>query len=261
MVSVVRAGTSLSFPIEPGVNGHPETAHTVSAEITVGGSVTETVSVPFEDAINDGAIRFAASATAITDIRAFAQVVIRFWSEEGDVLFEEVQELVLESDTVLRPGHNSFATYPDLVLESMNRADLSAFSAASKEEKTAALITAYYNIGRLSVSFRGNARNRHPLLPPERLNLVASTVDLTAEDIAVLPNSVQRQLLQAQLIEAEDLLGGNPIERQRLAGLLSHSAGESTHFYRTTKPLELPVNRKTAQALWGIISYAVRIGR
>lgn len=261
MVSVVKAGTSLSYAVEPGVNGQPMTAHTVSAEITVAGRTVSAVSASYEDAVKPNGIQFPSSATAIDSIREFALLEVRFWDADGEVIFAEKLELILESDVILRPGLNSFAPYEDLVLEGFNRADLAAFNSASKEEKIAGLITAYYNIGRLGVSFKGNARYRHPVLPADRIELVRSTQDLSATELTQLPAELRRQLMQAQLIEADDILGGNPIERQRLAGLLSHSAGESTHFYRTTKPLDLPVNRKTAQALWGIINYAVRIGR
>lgn len=261
MVSVVKAGTRLSYAVEPGVNGQPMTAHTVSAEITVAGRTAGAVSVSFEEAIKPNGIQFASSVTTIDAVREFAVLEVRFLHEDGSTLFAEQLELVIQSDMLLRPGQNSFGLYEDAVLEAFNRVDLAAFNSASKEEKIAALVTAYYNIGRLGVSFKGNSRYRHPVLPAERAHLVRSTQDLDAQDLDALPTELRRQLMQAQLIEADDILGGNPIERQRLAGLLSHSAGESTHFYRTTKPLDLPVNRKTAQALWGIISYAVSISR
>ena len=260
MVSVVKSGTSITFPVEAGVSGYPVAADTVDAVVVVDGVEVWSQSLPFSEVLTTGIV-VPGSATTIEAIRSFADFTFTFKDAIGAVVTTVHEEMVISSDSLLRVAVNSFAPIRDLLLEAMNRADLPVFTNASREEQIASLISAYHNIGRLSVNLSGPTRYREPLLPLERIAEIKTTLDLTEDDIASLNNRVQSQLMQAQLIEAESLLGGNPIERHRMMGLLSHSAGESTHFYRTTKPLDLPVSRKTAQALWGLISYAVRISR
>lgn len=261
MVSVVKSGTAIRYAIEPGVGGHPLTAHTVSVSVMIGADQTYAGDFVFADALTTG-ILLPASATQISTRRAFAYVTYDFKDVNSSLISSVMTELVIESGNLLIVGENSFAKFEDLTLESFDMTDLATFRDASKEEQLAALVTAYYNTGSMSVSFFSHRHLTDPLsIMPADLAKVISTRQLSANDISRLKPEVIKQLMRCQLAEADSLLGGNPIERQRVLGLLSHAAGESTHFYRTSKPLELPVSKRAAVELRGIINYAVRIGR
>lgn len=261
MVSVVKSGTAIRYAIEPGVGGHPLTAHAVEVTATIAGVETHKGTVPFADALANGVV-IPGSAATITSRRAFALIVIDFLDDQGALISSVVEELIIESENLLAPGENSFAGYQELVLDSFDMTDLSAFRDAGKEEQIAALITAYYNIGSMRVSL---FQHRHlvdqTLFDHDVLISVSSTRALSADVLQALKPSVILQLKRSQLAEANSILGGNPIERARGLGLLSHSAGESTHFYRTTKPLELPISKRAAVELRGILNYAIRISR
>lgn len=261
MVSVVKSGTAVSYAIEPGVGGHPLTASSVSVVVTVAGVETHNAVVAFADAVANGIV-IPGAATVITERRAFAVFTYEFKDDQGNLISAAANELVIESDNLLSAGENSFGTYQDLILESFDMTDLDAFKSATKEEQVAALITAYYNIGSMSVSFFQHRDLEDPSTYDQGdLIEIGSTRKLTPGQLAALKASVRQQLKRSQLAEADSILGGNPIERQRILGLLSHAAGESTHFYRTTKPLELPISKRAAVELRGIINYVVRLSR
>lgn len=261
MVSVVKSGTATRYAIQPGVGSHPLTAHAVHVMATIAGATVFESSIPFADAVANGIV-VPASATTITSRRAFAMITYEFQDEQGNLIAMVAEELIIESENLLAPGENSFAGYQELMLDSFDMTDLSAFREATKDEQVAALITAYYNIGSMRVSlFQHRDLSDPTLFDRDVLIGVTSTRTLRADVLAALKPSVQLQLRRSQLAEANSILGGNPIERARGLGLLSHSAGESTHFYRTTKPLELPISKRAAVELRGILNYALRISR
>ena len=261
MVSVVKAGTAIRFAIEPGVGGHPSTAHSVSVALTIAGVEVHRETLPFAEATANG-FMIPGSATRISGRRQFAVSLYEFLDENGGLIAAFTDEMVIESENLLTVGENSFASFQDLILESFDMIDINTFRDAPKEEQLAALITAYYNIGSMSVSLFRHRDLADPMsIEQGDLIKIVSTRLLTAQNIALLKPSVVKQLVRCQLAEADSILGGNPIERQRIMGLLSHAAGESTHFYRTSKPLELPISKRAAVELRGIINYAVRIGR
>lgn len=261
MVSVVKAGTALRYAIEPGVGGQPMTADSIRTIATIAGVEIHQNTVPYSVALVEGAV-VPGSATLITGRRAFVTVTYEFLDEQGALIAMLVEEIILESNNLLLPAENSFADYQELMLDSFDMTDLGTFRSATKEEQLAALITAYYNIGSMSVSFFHHRDiDDQTSISPELLMKISSTRLLDAATLQALKPSIRLQLKRSQLAEAESLLGGNPIERQRVLGLLSHSAGESTHFYRTTKPLELPISKRAAVELRGIINYALRISR
>ena len=261
MVSVVKSGTAINYAIEPGIGGHPTTADTITVAMSIDGVETYTNTVNFVDAVNEGVV-IPAAETVIAGRRSFAILTYTF-KAAGDVFIAmSANELVIESENLLFPGENSFATYQQLTLESFDMTDLNTFRDATKDEQTAALITAYYNTGSMSVAFYSNRDLSDPSsVGADELLRLTSTRKLTASQLLLLKPEVLKQLMRCQLAEADSILGGNPIERQRSLGLLSHSAGESTHFYRTTKPLELAISKRAAVELRGVINYAIRISR
>jgi hypothetical protein len=160
---------------------------------------------------------------------------------------------VLRSRDNLVPGVNSFADMPDLIVTSVDMIYLSAFHNASDDERVSALIQAWNNLGQLPVQLED--------LQGTDSYDKGSTRELIDADIAQLQPKTYQRLLRAQIIEADDVLGGNPIEARRRLGLISDSAGESAHFFRTAKPLNLPCCRAAIDELRGIVNWSVNIGR
>lgn len=185
------------------------------------------------------------NATAMDESRAFRRLVFSFDSSDGSH-YESTIVYIVEASNMLEVGLNSFAVYGELMIAAQDYPELNVFHAAGEREQKAALINAYYNIANLSIILECD-----PI----------STLDLTASDIVALDSNALRAFKYAQIIEANSVLGGNPVEDRRRMGLLSNSAGESAQFYRTSKPLELPVAKATASALRGYLTWSKRIAR
>lgn len=253
MVALVKAGQPIRFEVELGQGGHPSAAQSVTVSLRrMDGSITWDASVAIAGLAMYEFI-VPGEFTGTLQVREFATLELAYHDDSNNHFASAEIDLVMASGTTLVSGLNSFAKFPDLFLASYDLVGLDAFKLAQKEDQIIALVNAYYNIGKLRLEFN----------EPNTLRSagVISSSTLTAIDLLALQPQDRVRLLHAQLIEADFLLGGDPIEMQRRTGLLSHAAGESTHFYRTSKPLELPVSRKTAEALRGLITYAIRTGR
>lgn len=271
MADVLKSGSAITFQVTPGVGGYPETAHSVSLAVVIGEEVTweDTTPILYETAIADGGVRFPGVASTITGWSAYSNFKVLILDESGATVGQVVTPVIIEAADMMRVLDNSFGTWPDLTMTSRYMVNILPFNMATEDEQKAALIQAYHNIGDVHVDFCPPHR-RARYYPQNRmwddtgifesdLDRIYSTRMLKTETWAKLRPDQKEKLVRAQIIEANFLLSGLTPEKQRLSGLLSHSAGESAHFYRTTKPLELPVCRATALALKGIISYVTRI--
>lgn len=272
MASVLKSGTAVSFSVTPGMGSFPQAAHSVSLAVMIGGEMVweDQTKILWADAVEDK-VTFPAEASVITAPQAFATFVIRLWNEDDTPASpaQVANEVIIEQAELLTVLTNSFGTWGDLTLMGHNMPSLKQYSFADDDSRKAALIQAYHNIGDVHVNFdpprsRSRWHDQSQMWDGEgvfgsTLERIWSTRQLDSDLWAKLHPIQKEKLVRAQVIEANFLLSDQTPEKQRLAGLLSHSAGESAHFYRTLKPLELPVCRATALAMKGIISYVVRI--
>jgi len=153
----------------------------------------------------------------------------------------------------LTKGSNSFADLETLILKLSQMPALSAAQSADRNQLKGALISAYENIGLVTTNFE--------VFDATLATYKTSTRDFTLIDIDALTAVKQAALIRAQLVEGNSILGGNPIEDRRREGMMSDRIGDSTSFFRTSLPLEMPVYRDTAMALKGYIIWTKQIGR
>lgn len=157
---------------------------------------------------------------------------------------------VIEVRNVIEPGLNAAATWDELMLEAVELPELSQFFATgySDADRRAALTGAWLNILQMPLS-----RDKMGLLSEDQM--------LSAESLAKLTPEHLKRLCRTQLIEADHLMGGNPIEDRRRAGMISDSAGESAHFFRSGKPLQLPICQRAARELGPLLNWGLTISR
>lgn len=167
--------------------------------------------------------------------------------EEKHILHVE-PDMDVGDIVVITRATNSFGTYEELLTTLGQMPLLKQAPSVGRRELRASLVQSYYNICLLTLDFGLTSETTSPH-------------DFTVADLDELTATQLDILLRAQLTEADMLLGANPIEDRRRAGLLSDSVGESAHFFRTTKPIELPVYKETARVLKGAMIWTKRIGR
>ena len=150
-------------------------------------------------------------------------------------------------------GTNSFDSFEELLLMLPQMPHLKCAISADRASLKGALVGAYQNIGFLTTDFQ---------VYDDTLGVwKVSTADFTDTDLTELSQEDFDKLVRAQLTEANGLLGAYPIEDRRRAGMLSDSVGESAMFFRTRKPLELPVYKETAWVLKGFIMWTKSVSR
>lgn len=199
------------------------------------------------------------------EIRGVRFVEFVFDDDRGRSYQQRVAYIVEAADALVA-GTNSVVSLGSALLLLLEK-QLPMLTAATDEEKARALAAAFYNIDKIALEIprRHHHHHRHHGCLPKKLRCGPFRVsDLTAEDLETLKANlprVHKQLAFAQLTEAEGILGGFPVEDRRASDLISESSGESAHFFRTSKPVELPVYRATMNELTGLVRWSVGIGR
>lgn len=189
----------------------------------------------------------------------------------GGALLTLSQSVMLQASTQLSLWHNSFMTYNQTL---MLVQDLSVQSAAawdragSREDRERALTEACASIRRMPivvVEDWSKQQQRHDTYPgTQRLfGERRWLTDLAPGEMQSVLSQVQLLALRrAQLFEAIAILDANPVLMARREGLMSMTVGESSQFFRTGKPLDLPVmSTQAIECLKPYLRYITAIGR
>lgn len=175
-----------------------------------------------------------------SDYRA---VTVEYEDELGRS-FTRFFHYVIEQTNTVETGVTSFGTMGSMMIQATRMPGMDEVLESEPYQVMRALAGAYFNIGRMSIDLSLNGKR------------FSSTLDMTSEDIAAMSDQMRQRFIQAQLVEADFLLGGNPVEMRRRMGLLSESVGEVSQFFRTARPLILPVCNECASIL---SPYTVRV--
>lgn len=169
---------------------------------------------------------------------------------------------VIEASEVLIVGGNSFQTYAQSLLTALEISDIPGWNDASEQDRITALMDARLHINQLNFGLLTDYFDQSNIAPFGDMRFLNGTLELIdpAQYVA-LPERLKKKLRLAQVVEADAILGGDPIKEQREAGLMSSSIGEVSQMYRSGKPLMLPVCKRALSYLSYYITFAKRIGR
>ena len=156
---------------------------------------------------------------------------------------------------------NSFQTYErGLVTRAELGQALPAFDSAVKNRQVAALETAFRKLCRIQYKFAlsGDPRNYvnwdEEIGVDHRIYRVVRDISLiTPDEFAAFTDGFKSALRRAQIVEANAVLGGDPITEKRLSGIVSETVGESSMFLKSAAPLTLPVSRAAFTELTGYV--------
>lgn len=151
---------------------------------------------------------------------------------------------VIEAATgYLVRGVNTLVTVSGAELLATNIPKLGNWSKANRMEKTTALIEAYRRLGKLRFSELDNYW--YDRSGPFRRLSATSLVDLTPNEVLNLDPKALAALALGQVSEADFVLSVDSTESRRQDGLILETIGEVKQMYRNTKPVELPVCKRT----------------
>ena len=167
---------------------------------------------------------------------------------------------------------NSFQTYPNALLVAESMAQLNdGWTLATDAQRRAALAEVYQYLLQPKYKNIDPAGSQSKVLwgdidyyqgADQVLGL--RHVDLkfvSATDFAGYDSKFQNALYRAQILAADDFLGGDPVEERRRQGILSETVGESSNMYRAGTPLLWKLSRRVLETLAGYIDYSTRAGR
>lgn len=177
----------------------------------------------------------------------------------------------------LQVGINSFQSFPQAQLTALDIPNIAAFSAASDQEKIQALMDAREHIVQLNFNLLNSNVNfgqdqlayvpegqfQSSYVARNSLFIFNGNLGiLNATQYAQLPERFKRALRQAQIVEANAILGGDQTDAMRTAGIVEDKIGESSQKFRDRGvPLRLPVCRRALGYLSYFVTFSKRIGR
>lgn len=182
----------------------------------------------------------------------------------------------IETTDPLKIPDTSFQTFPMAQLTALDIPNIGAFNSASEREQIAALMDAREHIVQLNfsmlnsnVNFGQDSLNYVPegsyqsaYVSRNSLFLFNGSLNLLNEEqFNQLPEKFKRALRQAQVVEANAILGGEPDDAKRNAGIVEEKIGESTIKFGQGAKLSLPVCKRALGYLSYYVSFAKRIGR
>jgi len=183
----------------------------------------------------------------------------------------------LETIDPLKIATNTFQNFAMAQLTAMDIPNIDAWHAASEQQKVAALIDAREHIVQLNfnllnsnVNFGQDQLNYVPegsfqsaYVARNSLFLFNGNLNLLNEtQFNQLPERFKKALRQAQVVEANAILGGNTDDVKRGSGIVEETIGESSVKFRTAGvPLRLPVCRRALGYVSYYVTFAKKIGR
>lgn len=173
-------------------------------------------------------------------------VVMTLIDDEG-LSHTETHRYYLSNPKPLSVGENSLVTYVQALMIVPELSNLQGWYMASDAQHVAAMIEAYNTLSRFPL----NRNFTHQRI-----------TDYTKEELAnVEVTGALADFCRAQLLHANYLLGGEVEKSMRDNGVMSHSVGESTTFFRTSKPLDYGISSRAYQYISRYISRDVVINR
>ncbi|MFK3740962.1 hypothetical protein [Massilia sp. TN1-12] len=228
------------------------------------GSETADITVPAED-----------NQMAPGEARAMRNVELTCTIADVNTIVLHAPYVIQVADPLV-VGTNSFSSFAKAEFTALSIPGLTAWAAASEDEKIAALIDARAHIVQLSfaplnsnVNWGQDSLNYIPegtydtdYVGNSNMFLFNGNLDLLRpSQFAALPTRFVDALVKAQVAEADYILGGGDIEKKRQDGLVMDNIGESRQSFRQGKPLQLPVCRRALAYLSYFVTFAKRIGR
>jgi hypothetical protein len=211
---------------------------------------------------------------ALGNTREIRSVELICDTESGTIGFAKTYGL--ETLAPLVTGANSFQTFPMAELTAMDMPNLDGWESASEQSKVRALIDAREHICQLNFNLLNSNANfgqdqlayvpegqyQSSYVAQNSLFIFNGDLGILNEtQYAALPDRFKKALRQAQVAEANAILGGDSNESRRQSGIIEDEIGESRQKYRDSKPLQLPVCRRALGYLSGYVTFAKRIGR
>lgn len=213
------------------------------------------------------------AAGALREIRVVEFIVTLDGSNNTVVL---TRSYGIEALDPLKIPDSSFQSYAMAELMALDIPNIDAFNNATEEQRVAALMDAREHIVQLNFNLLNSNVNfgQDQLAYVPEGSFQSSYVArnslfifngnlgiLNSTQFLALPEKFKRALRQAQIVEANAILGGEPDDVRRGAGIIEEEIGQSRIKYGQGAALRLPVCKRALGYLSYYVTFAKRIGR
>jgi len=173
---------------------------------------------------------------------------------QDDELFKFSESVLIQALNKLLIPAESFQTVDEASMIAMDVFNLPNWEVANRELRRKALIESAHRIKRISFNLTdshvGQDYIEHPnWLLTDDSGAYAGFDAMTEVDFNALPTLFLHDLKIAQVVEADAVLGLETPESKRASGVLSDTVGETSQMFRSGRPIDLPVSKRTLRYL------------
>jgi hypothetical protein len=210
---------------------------------------------------SSSSISVAAQYNTLEDdvTRGYRTVEISFVTAAGTVVV--THGYIVEKATTLEVMENSYQTYGEAMMVAEDMPGLTSWGLKTERERKAALTDAFHRLGTLTYYIKDRWQYQDRISDIWDGETVVQLNEYTAAEFTALHNRFRSALKRAQVVEADVILGGDTIGDTRRVGLMSQSIGETSQFFRPTKPVVMAVSDKALRQLQGFVRFSMKSAR
>jgi hypothetical protein len=199
-------------------------------------------------------------------MRGYRSVLLEVTTTGGQVVQLE-QGFLLKAQSTLVLGVNTIQTYGQAILQSQGFGNDSLAGWNGTEDRDArekALIESWQRILRLPIGLQFDDTQSIMVEDAEFTYTYGPFLlkQMRADQIQNLHPLMRQQLQLAQLVEADEIMQGDPTRVSNLpAGVAQRKVGDSLDVYRGIKPLDLPVSLRAIRYIERWVRFTARMHR
>lgn len=182
--------------------------------------------------------------TLAGDVLKALRVVELVMTDSGGDVFKNYDYYVVRAAVELVVMVNSFQTYEEALLNSVDVLSLAGWNSKDRFNKIVALIESFYTLSRYHYDLSDFSSDRFNY---DTTNVYFNDFrrfrlsDLTANQFNTLNSEFLRNIKLAQIAQANYLMDDTDVSKDRRDGLLSHTVGEVSKMYHPRKLLVRPI--------------------
>lgn len=173
---------------------------------------------------------------------------------QDEELFKFSESVLIQALNKLLIPAESFQTVNEASMIAMDVFNLPNWEGSDRELRRKALIEAAHRIKRMRFDLTKDVSGQdyidHPSwLLTDNEGDYAGFDGMSESDFNALPTTFLHDLKVAQVVEADAVLGLETPESKRASGVLSDTVGETSQMFRSGRPIDLPVSKRTLRYL------------
>lgn len=156
---------------------------------------------------------------------------------------------------------NSFIGYEAALVQAHGMVNLTGFTLSTEDKQVAALSEAFRRITRIPLRYFATDEFNRSMRAEETIIEPQMWAHITPAEFKAMPENFRRALIEAQIVEANELAQGDTYTRRHRAGVRSETIGESSVTLQAGAFVDTGVSSQTMSILRGFVYKTMRIAR